>query len=58
MEKKALDLHVFSKIVVVVDELADLMITSEGDMNQRSKDYLRWLGSRNSFNSCYSKTIS
>ena len=28
MEKKALDLHVFSKIVVVVDELADLMITS------------------------------
>ena len=28
MEKKALDLHIFSKIVVVVDELADLMITS------------------------------
>ena len=28
MEKKALDLNVFSKIVVVVDELADLMITS------------------------------
>ena len=28
MEKKALYLHVFSKIVVVVDELADLMITS------------------------------
>ena len=27
-EKKALDLHIFSKIVVVVDELADLMITS------------------------------
>ena len=28
MEKKALDLNIFSKIVVVVDELADLMITS------------------------------
>jgi len=28
MEKKALDLAVFPKIVVVVDELADLMITS------------------------------
>ena len=28
MEKKALDLSVFPKIVVVVDELADLMITS------------------------------
>ncbi len=28
MEKKPLDLNVFSKIVVVVDELADLMITS------------------------------
>ena len=27
-EKKPLDLNVFSKIVVVVDELADLMITS------------------------------
>ena len=28
MEKKPLDLNIFSKIVVVVDELADLMITS------------------------------
>ena len=28
MEKKALDLEIFPKIVVVVDELADLMITS------------------------------
>ncbi|MBS91945.1 MAG: cell division protein FtsK [Rickettsiales bacterium] len=28
MEKKALDLSIFAKIVVVVDELADLMITS------------------------------
>jgi len=28
MEKKALDLNVFPKIVVVVDELADLMLTS------------------------------
>ena len=28
MEKKALDLSIFPKIVVVVDELADLMITS------------------------------
>ena len=28
MEKKALDLAIFPKIVVVVDELADLMITS------------------------------
>tara|TARA_A100001011_G_scaffold400577_1_gene516419 strand:+ start:10172 stop:12361 length:2190 start_codon:yes stop_codon:yes gene_type:complete len=28
MEKKPLDLNVFSKIIVVVDELADLMITS------------------------------
>ncbi len=28
MEKKPLDLNIFSKIIVVVDELADLMITS------------------------------
>ena len=28
MEKKALDLNIFPKIVVVVDELADLMLTS------------------------------
>ena len=28
MEKKALDLEIFPKIIVVVDELADLMITS------------------------------
>ena len=32
--EKALDLNVFSKIVVVVDELGDLMITSGKEIDQ------------------------
>ena len=40
--KKALDLNIFPKIVVVVDELADLMLTSGKEIEGLFKDYLRW----------------
>ena len=42
LEKKALDLTIFPKIVVVVDELADLMLTSGKKLRVLSKDCLKW----------------
>ena len=43
-------------IVVVIDEMADLMMVVEKRLNLWSRDWHKWQGLGNSFNSSHSET--